>query len=59
MARYLVTDIEYDTDGEDSAGLPRTLEVATGEDPADAVAGEVSALTGWCVISCNYAEIPA
>ena len=47
---YLVTDIEYDTDGED-IDLPKELKITVPddeEDPLEYISDEISKITGFC-----------
>jgi hypothetical protein len=53
MRIYKVTDIKYDTDGED-VDLPETLDIAIPtafvepEDVEQFISDEISNITGWC-----------
>lgn len=55
---YLVTDIEYDTDGEE-VDLPTTLEIPVPNDEEnieDFISDKISDLTGFCHFGFNFVK---
>lgn len=59
MKKYILFNIDYDTDGEDVDNIPSTIEVI--EDDDWDVVGEgsdrISDITGWCVFGFEYKVI--
>lgn len=53
MSRFLVTNIVWDTDGEDAEalGLPSSIDVEA--DDEDDVSGVLSDAWGWCILSLS------
>ena len=51
---YIITNIEYDTDGEDNLNLPKTLQIIVPDDLHDYeeveqfISDEISNRTGYC-----------
>ena len=49
--KYYATGIQYDTDGQEIAGLPKNLMIVA--DDIDEVVDRISDITGWLVKSVN------
>jgi hypothetical protein len=60
MTTYRVTNIDYDTDGEDVDGLPTELDVDLEDDadPSLELADAISDKTGWCVNTFSFDVVP-
>lgn len=60
---YEVTDIEWDTDGEEVEGLPASVTIEIDEDDIDpddeesSVVDAVSDEHGWCIDDCKVRRV--
>ena len=59
MKKYILFNIDYDTDGEDVDNLPSTIEVIEDDDWGVEREGSdrISDITGWCVFGFEYKVI--
>lgn len=60
MPKFRVSNIQWDTDGEDVAGLP-TDEVVelteVFEDATDEAVNQLSLTYGWLIVDCTVTEV--